>query len=163
MSTLRTDIRVPHRTSVNGLHDLLLYPPRLIPITPIVIALDLLHDRLHLLHLPLPLLLAHLRLAAEELLVGLAVGAAETVPERRELAVVVVEVEVVHGVAGGAVDEGGVGYVFAIICWGSGYQYCSGRAEGGRCLRMKTVQTLMKAKRAMYANFWRGKRNGKTW
>lgn len=95
---------------------LLIHPPHLIPITPIIIALHLLNHRLHLRALPFPLRFTHLALAAEELGVGLAVRAEEAVRQRRELAVVVVEVEVVHGVAGGAVDDGGVSYVFAVVC-----------------------------------------------
>ena len=94
---------------------LLTNPPRLIPIAPIIISLNLPNDRLHLLALPFPLRLTHLALAAEELGVRLAVGAEKAVGQRRELAVVVVEVEVVHRVAGGAVDDGGVGYVFAVV------------------------------------------------
>lgn len=81
----------------------------------VVLALDLFHELLHLLSLLAPLVLAHLLLLVEEVLVGLAVGATKTVPERRVLAVVVVEVEVVHGVAGGAVDDGAVGHVLAVV------------------------------------------------
>ena len=56
--------------------------------------------------LPFPFCLTHLALATEELLVGLAVGAAHAVPQRGELAIIVIEVEVVHGVAGGSVYDG---------------------------------------------------------
>lgn len=62
----------------------------------VVLALDVLDDALHLLGLALPLGLGELGLRVEELLVGLAVGAAEAVPEGGELAVVVVEVEMVQ-------------------------------------------------------------------
>jgi len=58
----------------------------------VVDALDLLGHGLHFLSLALPLFGGHLLLAAEELLVGLAVGTAEAVPEGGELAVVVVKV-----------------------------------------------------------------------
>jgi len=81
----------------------------------IIVALDFLHNVLHFLDLLLPLLSVHLRLAVEQFHVGLAVRAAEAVPQRRELAIVVVEVEVVHGVAGGAVDNGGVRDVFTVV------------------------------------------------
>jgi hypothetical protein len=84
-------------------------------VAAVVAALDLLDNGLHLLDLALPLLLAHLALTAEKLLVWLAVTAAEAIPEGGVLAVVVVEVEVVHGVAGGTIDDGRVGYVFAIV------------------------------------------------
>ncbi len=87
----------------------------IIRILPIIFALHLLNDRLHFLLLPLPLLLSHLRLASEELLVWLTVTAAESVPQGRELAVVVVEVEVVHCVACSSVEDWGVGNVFAVV------------------------------------------------
>ena len=53
-----------------------------------------------------PLVLAHFELLLEELVVGLAVAATQTVPEGCELSVVIVEVQVMHGMAGGAVDDG---------------------------------------------------------
>lgn len=67
------------------------------------------------LRLKLPLGLAHLLLLVEEIGVGLTVGAAEAVPEGGVLAVVVVEVEMVHGVAGGAIEDGAVGHVLAVV------------------------------------------------
>ena len=84
-------------------------------VASIIGAFDFLDNVLHLLDLALPLGSAHLGLAAEELVVGLAVAATETVPEGGELSVVVVEVQVVHGVAGGAVDDGAVGDVFTVV------------------------------------------------
>jgi hypothetical protein len=51
----------------------------------------------------------------EELIVGPPVAATEAVPERGELAVIVVEVQVVHCVAGGAVDDGRVVRILAIV------------------------------------------------
>lgn len=81
----------------------------------IIIALNSLQDVLHLLCLLLPLLLTHLSLALEKLLVGLAVASTHAVPERRVLAVVVVKVEMVHGVACSAVDDGAVGDVFTVV------------------------------------------------
>jgi hypothetical protein len=75
----------------------------------ILAALATLNNRDHLVDgvgLLLPLALAHFEFLLEELVVGLAVAAAETVPQRGELTVVVVEVQVVHGVARCAVDNG---------------------------------------------------------
>ena len=63
----------------------------------------------------LPLLLTHLSLATEQLLVGLAVAPTQAVPQGRELAVVVVEVQVVHRVAGGSIDDGAVGHILAVM------------------------------------------------
>jgi hypothetical protein len=84
-------------------------------IRPVVLALDLLDELLHLNDLPVPLVGRHLSLLDEKLSVRLAVRAAETVPQGGELAVVVVEVQVVHGVARGAVDDGRVGDVLSIM------------------------------------------------
>lgn len=55
----------------------------------VILALDILHNVLHLLGLALPLGLALLLVALEELLVGLAVAAAEAIPQSGELAVIV--------------------------------------------------------------------------
>lgn len=84
-------------------------------VASIILALNLLHNVLHLLDLALPLGLAHLCFAAEELVVGLAVAATEAIPESGELSVVVVEVQVVHGVASGAVDNRAVGNIFTVV------------------------------------------------
>jgi hypothetical protein len=84
-------------------------------VRPLVLALDLFDQLLHLDDLSVPLVGRHLSFLDEQLGVRLAVGAAEAVPQRRELAVVVVEVQVVHGVAGGAVDDGRVGDVLAVV------------------------------------------------
>ena len=84
-------------------------------IDTVVVGLDLLDDPFHLLHLLLPLGLAELGLAVEQLHVGLAVRAAETIPESGELAVVVVKVQVVHGVTCGTVDDGRVCNVFTVV------------------------------------------------
>ena len=56
-------------------------------IYPIVLAFDFFDDFLHLLLLPVPLVFAHLGLFLEQFLVGLAVAAAQAVPEGRELSV----------------------------------------------------------------------------
>ena len=84
-------------------------------VTAIVFSLDILENSLHLLSLTLPLLVTHFGLATEKLLVGLAVAATQTVPEGSELAVVVIEVQVVHGVAGCTVHDGTVGNVLAVV------------------------------------------------
>ena len=81
----------------------------------VILALNLLNCVLHLNSLPFPLLLAELLLTSEEFLIGLPVAAAKTVPQSSELAVVVVEVEVMHGMAGSTVDNGAVGNVLAIM------------------------------------------------
>ena len=88
----------------------------LITVIPIILALDPFLDNLHLLNLSLPFRLAHLTLLFEQLGVGPTVGAAQTIPEGRELAVVVVEVQVVHRVASCAVDHGRIGHVLAVVC-----------------------------------------------
>jgi hypothetical protein len=105
---------VPHPSSL-PLQHLLLHPPRIFSIQPLVITLYLLNDPLHLPRLPLPLLLTRLSLLPKQLLVRLPVAAPQPIPQRGELAIVVVEVKMVHGVAGGAVDDGGVGDVLAVV------------------------------------------------
>ena len=90
-------------------------PAELTFVRALVVALDLLDHRRHLLDLPVPLLLAHLGLAREELDVGRAVAAAESIPERRELPKVVPEVEMMQRVAGGAVDDRRIGHVLAVV------------------------------------------------
>lgn len=62
-----------------------------------------------------PLLLAHLGLASEELFVRLAVAATHAIPQGGKLAVVVIEVEMVHCVTRRAVHQGTVGDVFAVM------------------------------------------------
>lgn len=87
----------------------------LLNIAPIIVALDLGNHLIRILSLLIPSGRQVLQLLAEQLIVGLAVAAAQTVPQGRELAVVEVEVEVVHGVAGGAVDDGVLGVVLAVV------------------------------------------------
>lgn len=58
----------------------------------LVVPFDFLDDGLHLFHLSIPFLLAHLGLALEELDVGRSIAPSETVPERCELPVVPGEV-----------------------------------------------------------------------
>lgn len=84
-------------------------------VAAVVITLHVLEDGLHLLGLTLPLLLVHLGLTAEELFVGLPVATTQTIPEGSELSIVVVEVQVVHGVAGSSVDHRAIGHILAIV------------------------------------------------
>jgi hypothetical protein len=77
--------------------------------------LDLLDHLVDGLGLLVPLALAHLELLLEQLVVWLPVAATQTVPESGELAIVVVEVQVVHCVASSTVDDGGVVCVFTIV------------------------------------------------
>ena len=84
-------------------------------IRPVILALDFGDHLLCLPGLLLPLAVARLLGPPEELHIRPAVAAAQAVPERSVLALVVVEAEVVHGVAGGAVDEGAVGHVLAVV------------------------------------------------
>lgn len=84
-------------------------------VLPIVDALDLADHLLHLAALPRPLAGAELGLAGKQLVVGAAVAAAEAVPDRRVLAVIIIKIEVVHGVARRAVDDGRVGHVLAVV------------------------------------------------
>ena len=81
----------------------------------VVGALDLLDEGVDGLGLGLPLLLGHLALLLEHPLLGHPVGAAESVKGREELAVVDLEARVVQGVARGAVDDGVVGEVLAVM------------------------------------------------
>lgn len=84
-------------------------------VTSVVLTLDFNHHPLHLFRLSFPLRLAHLLLSPEQLFVRLPVAATKTVPQGCELAVVVVEVQVVHCVACCAIDNGRVGHIFAIV------------------------------------------------
>jgi len=123
ISSLRSNPLLPYRSlfslqhsSVHISHDLLsLQRRRFMPIAPIVVPFHLLLHRLHLLALPFPLGFAHLRLSVEQLVIWLAVWAPKTIPQRGELPVVVVEVQVVHGVAGRAIDETRIGNIFSVI------------------------------------------------
>lgn len=81
----------------------------------IIISFNRLEDGFHLLGLLFPLLLGHLGLATEKLLVWFAITTSQTIPEGSELSVVIVEVEVMHRVASGAIDDGAVGDVLAIV------------------------------------------------
>ena len=61
----------------------------------VVLALDLANALLHLADLPFPLLLAHLALPAEQLIIGLAIGTTQTVPQRCVLTKIIRKIEVV--------------------------------------------------------------------
>ena len=84
---------------------LLLKAPRLVPVIPIINALHVLDDLFHLFGLTLPFRFAHFAFPLEEFLIWLTVTPAKTIPEGRELAIIVVEVQMVHGVAGGPIDD----------------------------------------------------------
>lgn len=80
----------------------------------VILALHFLDQLVHRLHLLVDGLLQTL-LAIKQLNVRLAIVASHVVPERSELAIVVVEVVVVDRVAGGSVNYGRVGSVFTIV------------------------------------------------
>ena len=82
----------------------------------IVVALDILLDILHFFALPLPLGFAHFTFPAKQFLVWLPVGAAQSIPQREELAIVVVEIEMMHCVACRTVDYRRISYIFPVIC-----------------------------------------------
>lgn len=103
----------PHASFIS--QDLFLQPSHILPIIPIIIPFHGLLHGFRLLALPFPFGLTHLAFAPEELLVGLAVGASQAIPKRGELAVIVIKVKMMHCVAGGTVDDRGIGDVFAII------------------------------------------------
>ena len=86
------------------LQSLLLQPPRLVPVVPIVVTFDLPLQFLHLLCLPFPFGLTHLRLSAEQLIVWLPITSTQSVPYCRKLSIIIIEVQMVHGVTCGAVD-----------------------------------------------------------
>ena len=81
----------------------------------VVVTLDFFDHLVDGLSLLLPLVLAHLEFLLKELVVGLPVASSKAVPEGCVLSVVVVEVQVVHGVAGGTVDDGRVVRVLAVV------------------------------------------------
>lgn len=78
-------------------------------------ALYFLDHLLHLLALLLPLLLRHVLFLVEHALIGLPVAATESVPEGGVLAVVVVEGQVMNGVASSAVDHRIVTHELAVV------------------------------------------------
>ena len=84
-------------------------------IRPVVFALNFLNDLLHLRALLLPHVLAHLQLLSEQLVVWLAVAAAKPIPQRSELAIIVVEIEMVHCVARSTIDNRRISDVLAVV------------------------------------------------
>ena len=81
----------------------------------IIRALDFLDHLVDSLGLLRPFALAHLELLLEQLIIGLPVATTHAVPQRGKLTVVVVEVQVVHGMASGAVDNGRVVRVLSVV------------------------------------------------
>lgn len=84
-------------------------------ICSVIKTFHILESRLHFLALPVPFCIAHLTLALEEFLVWLTIGTAKAVPQRGKLAIVIIEVEMVHRVAGSAVDDGRFRNVFTVV------------------------------------------------
>lgn len=84
-------------------------------VAAVIFSLNCLENSLHLLGLAAPFLLTHLGLTTEQLLIGLAVTATKTIPERCKLPVVVVEVQMMHGVASGSIYNWAVGYVLSVV------------------------------------------------
>ena len=84
-------------------------------IRPLILALDLFHNCLHLLGLPGPLVLAHLGLLLEQRLIRLPIAATQAIPQRRELAVIVVEVQMMHRVARGAINNRRIRDILAVV------------------------------------------------
>lgn len=84
-------------------------------ITTIVTTLDFLKNGFHFLGLFFPFFLSHLRLTLEELFIWLAIAASKSVPQGCVLSVIVVEVQMVHGVARSAVDDGAICDIFTVV------------------------------------------------
>ncbi|KAM3073416.1 hypothetical protein ACMFMF_006622 [Clarireedia jacksonii] len=87
----------------------------LILINPIILSLRLQHLLLHLRNLPLPLLLSHLALPPKQLLIWLSIAAPQAIPKSRVLSVVIVEVQMMHGMARGAVENWAIGYILTVV------------------------------------------------
>lgn len=153
-----TPASLPAFNSTSSHHNIFLPPlhrlstlPRLhiSGINPIIptLSLNFLHNFLHLLNLLLPLLLAQLRLLMEKLHIRLPITSSQPIPKRRELAVVIVEVQMMHRMACCTVDKGRVGNVFAVVCRASVRPTQKGGKSTQGNLRMRIVQTLINAKR----------------
>lgn len=84
-------------------------------IASVVLALNCGDHLLHLLDLATPFIGGHLGLLFEQLFVRLPVAATQSVPQSGELTVVVVEIQVVHSVAGSTIDDGAVRHVLAVV------------------------------------------------
>ena len=81
----------------------------------VIITFNSLENCLHLLRLALPLLLTHLGLPSEEFLIGLAVATTQAVPQGGKLTVIIVEVKMMHSVAGGSIHHWAVGDILPIV------------------------------------------------
>ena len=96
----------------------------------------------------------------EGVFLGLAVCTPKSIPDCDILAIVIVEVEVVHGVACCTIDNFGGGKGLGVILF-----VLEDIHEIGddRHLRISTVQTVTKTNNPRYATFCSGKRKGKMW
>lgn len=80
-----------------------------------VVALNFLNDVVHLTGLLLPQVLGHFGLFLEELGIWFAITSSQSIPEGGELAIVDVEVQMMPGVAGSAIDDGRVGVILSVV------------------------------------------------
>ena len=104
-----------HPQAILSSQHLLLQLPGLVAIVSVIVAFNLSDKFFHLLALSLPFLLAHFGLSTEQLLVRLPIASAQAIPERCILTIVEVKVEMMHGMACGAVYDRTVGYVFSVV------------------------------------------------
>ena len=81
----------------------------------IIVTFNNLLNLFHLPALPFPFRFAHLTLALEQFVIRFAVRSSHAVPQSGELTIVVIEIEMVHGMTSSTIDEWGVGNVLAII------------------------------------------------
>ena len=70
---------------------------------------------LHFLALPFPFFLPHFRLPSKQLLIRLSITTSQSIPQRSELAIVEVKVEMMHGVASCAIDDWAVSDVLTVV------------------------------------------------
>lgn len=84
-------------------------------VTSVIFPFNLPDDLLHLFGLPLPLFLPHLRLLIKPLLVWFSIASTQPIPQRRELTVVEVKIQMVCTVARSSVYYRAVGIVFAVV------------------------------------------------
>lgn len=87
---------------IQSLHLLTL---RLPTIRPIILSFNLNNHPLRLLLLPFPLRFTQFLVFVKQLLVGTTIRSSQSIPQRRKLAIVVVEVQMVHCVACSTVDD----------------------------------------------------------
>jgi hypothetical protein len=98
----------------------------------------------------------------EGVFLGLAVCTPQSIPDCDILAVVIVEIEVVHCVACCTIDNRGGGKVLGVIL-SMLEDIHDIDIDKGRDLRISTVQTVTKTNSPRYATFCSGKRKGKMW